>query len=422
MYISLENLQPYSKEASALYQLLASSHQFLFRQKNKKTPIVLSNILLRNTKSNKPYTSFYVREQMLGDGGNGEVHALMGKIILLDKAKTCIYIPGTKYVMKESRMDGMQDVSSERSNLEKLNLGGQLLAELMSSEAFLMKRIKGLDVVEYYKDNAFDAVEARAVCRAMIDAYKKQVLEKGLIHRDIKADNIILHYHSRTKAYEATFIDFDLAIALDNERAAVEAERVGCVWNLDIQSRYYGWMASYSRAVDLWALNIMLLNIMGMENPIEDFRDHDYQAINYVADGLLDRDIEHCSFFTDDVKRVMRKALSFKPEDRYTFEALEAEWEKISPLMQHTPQHSHQAERVDALQAIMKKMKSDYYGDFQTLAGQRYAKLDRLVNESQLTRSIMRKQKAWVDALGLFAKKPSENKPAAEPHSLVNKT
>ncbi len=434
LFIKLLTLKPNSAEANSLYALLTSSDRFLFRKKRANSDIELSHDLMRNTKSQKSRTSFYIRKKTIGDGGFGSVDFLCGRIILLDAMKTCLMIPEVKYVAKETDLneeaDENPDESVERALLSSLNLGGQLLAELVRHETFLMKRMKGQDIVNYFENKKIAMSERVVICRALIQAYREQIIEQGIIHRDIKSDNIMLH-RGKSGVYVANFVDFQSAVRLKdkhNDAEIVYAKRVGRFANIELQLQFqmmrypndFNRHYPYSRAVDLWALNLVFLAIFGVDNPCDGNLTME-EVGRYYLRGKIANELVKRSDIPKNVQKILCKAFSFHESDRYSFEALEQAFEAICPLVQKKSRSVHQAERIVTLQSLIASMENKHYVDLQPLADERVVKLTALTKSEKLTKAVMRKQTAWVQGLGLFADKPGETTETNTHQALVKK-
>ena len=205
----------------------------------------------------------YRRGEIIGAGGMSEVYAAEDTVL------------GRQVAVKMLRPEMARDVNfrerfyREAQNSGKLNHPnivavydtGETELDGMTIPYIVMERVNGRTLRDIIReDGALSAQEAADILKPVADALQASH-EAGIIHRDIKSDNVLLNNYGQVK-----ITDFGFCAKLTDQRSK-RATMVGTPY----------WMApevvkqkEYDAKVDIWSLGIMAIEMIENEPPYLD--------------------------------------------------------------------------------------------------------------------------------------------------------
>ncbi|KAI8069483.1 kinase-like domain-containing protein [Gongronella butleri] len=235
--------------------------------------------------------------------------------------------------------------------IKQMNLQQQPKKELIINEIVVMKQSKHPNIVnfinsyiwkgdlwvimEYMEGGSLtDVITCNMMTEGQIAAVCKQVLRglehlhgNGVIHRDIKSDNILLDMHGGIK-----LTDFGFCAQL-NDSQAKRTTMVGTPY----------WMApevvkrsSYSFTVDIWSLGILCIEMVDGEPPY--LNENPLRALYLIATNGTP-ELQNPESLSDTFKAFLAQCLQVEADKRPTSSELLAHafLEKADPLRSLAP-------------------------------------------------------------------------------------
>jgi serine/threonine protein kinase/tetratricopeptide (TPR) repeat protein len=209
-----------------------------------------------------------------------------------------------------------------------------------------MENIEGVTLREYLRRTRLKPLEAIEItiqiARALSAAHST-----GMLHRDIKPDNIMIHRDGYVKV-----LDFGLAkstVALKSQcedKGTVSAVETGAgiiVGSPAYMSPEQARGLAVDRRSDLWSLGIVLYELLAQKNPFLSDTPSDTMAAILKTDppplGLLVREV------SAEIERVITKLLAKEAEDRYqSAESLIADLCNLTEELKHRKTFEHHSE------------------------------------------------------------------------------
>jgi len=182
----------------------------------------------------------------------------------------------------------------------------------------VMEYVSGVTVHEYLQENKLGGNEARVIFIQVVKAIK-HCHDNGIVHRDLKTENVILLYADRINNH-IKLIDFGFATNLtggvllhDYSRsprfAAPEVET-----SEKLKSEYDGFKS------DIWTLGAFLYELVCGKWPGSD---------SIFKHGSEEIDFPPYSEMTDGVKDLLHNILKIDPNERFTLdEIMKHDWMK----------------------------------------------------------------------------------------------
>ncbi len=426
--IDIALIDPNTDEAKKLYVFLKTTNDdvfehhtpYPFQRNNEAQSIQLSYSLARNRASQKARPSFYVKNYYFKAYSGALFYRNLGKIILVDELETCIYVPGVKYLEKSTEKSFPQaDEVEESKILALLNLGGKNFRKMDSHKvSFLLKDAGGVDLLDYWKNTLLSNEQRFRLCQAILRAYDEQIVQKNILHCDVKLDNMRVK-EKKSGDYEVTFVDYEYALPLNGKAVASYKSLRGTPAYLSpqlVSQMAYLENFKYTREDDLWALQVAFLIIWEVPLLIHQPKFENLAGGNekrkltyYFAEfpGLIHDDyygklISQMNF-DKQAAALLDRGLKFDPSQRFTFPELRQAWEAACPrpeVVISDVKHQHQLQQLDAHVHTIKKYR--YSKQSQPLVNERLEKLERLKQKPVLTKMDMLKQRAWMEALSLL--------------------
>jgi len=133
----------------------------------------------------------------------------------------------------------------------------------------------------------------------------KYIHSKKIIHRDIKAENILLIQH------KIKIIDFGFAFQFQEDK--LYENIIGTTYYISPEMIL---KRGYDYRIDIWALGILYYELIGGEPP---FYEKTEKKKN-IFDKILECNIKFDYKFTKNSEKNILKILKYKPEDRSTID------------------------------------------------------------------------------------------------------
>lgn len=242
--------------------------------------------------------------ERLGGGGMGEVY--LARDTRLDRDVALKFLPDAVQRDDSARERLLREARSA-SKLSHPNIVSIHAIENDGEHDFIvMEYVAGRTLGALIKEDAVpleDALEyARQICEALTAAH-----DAGLVHRDIKADNILVTPQGRVKV-----LDFGLAKVSGSVRLTQEGSTVGTMAYMSPEQVQGKEIDARS---DLFSLGVLLYEMITRQLP---FRGDQREAITYE---ILNQNPEPMARYKaevpDEVQGIVDKLLRKDPSHRY---------------------------------------------------------------------------------------------------------
>jgi serine/threonine protein kinase len=229
-------------------------------------------------------TSFeaFTNEVLIGSGAYGEVlevHEIAtGKILAM---KICSIENDNRFAIVQNEIEINTRLS--HPNIPKFH--GWFIEHHHEQDVvvLLFDLIKGKDLhyltmpTSKHEIVHFSNYDVYEIMTKLLDLLE-YIHGQGIIHRDIKLENIVVELDDKTFDKTVHLIDFGLAISMDNRGSS---DYVGTIYYLSPEILCNA--GSYDQKVDIWALGVVLVELLSGETP---FYDDDLEAIRQYPDQL----------------------------------------------------------------------------------------------------------------------------------------
>jgi calcium/calmodulin-dependent protein kinase I len=199
--------------------------------------------------------------------------------------------------MKHPNIMGLKEYRAETDN------SGRKTHFLVSEACIggeLSDRIRDKD---FYSDN-----EAREIIKLLLVAIK-YIHDKGVVHRDLKTDNLLLA--SRSDDTNIKIADFGFATKLEgnsNSKLSTACGTPGYIAPEILEGRPYG------KEVDIWSLGVITYIVLCGYPPFH--HENHGQLFNMIKKGSYEFDSPFWDEVSEDAKDFIRKMLVLDPKER----------------------------------------------------------------------------------------------------------
>lgn len=171
----------------------------------------------------------------------------------------------------------------------------------------IMEYVTGITLLQYIHDNGpLSPNEAKAIFETIVEAIC-YIHENGIIHRDIKSNNIMINHTNEVK-----LLDFGIAKTNQGTRITETPQIIGTDEYLAPELLR---QSEANITTDIWALGILLYEMTTLQLPFQDKeRLKLYRKIetsSYVAPSKI------CLSVTPQIDKIVSRCLQKKPAERY---------------------------------------------------------------------------------------------------------
>ncbi|PJF17898.1 Ste20 [Paramicrosporidium saccamoebae] len=224
--------------------------------------------------------------------------------------------------------EGVDKRNGKKVAIKQIDMTQQPRKELIVNEVLIMRDTTHANIVKYYEsflvgkelwvvmelmqggtltdiieESEFTEEQTAAICRETLLALA-DLHVRGIIHRDIKSDNLLLDHHGHVK-----LTDFGFCAKLTKEQGK-RATMVGTPY----------WMAPeiikqqpYGERVDIWSLGIMTIEMVEGEPPYLD--EEPLKALYLIATHGTP-DLREPELSSAELKDFLKQTLELDPEKR----------------------------------------------------------------------------------------------------------
>ncbi len=262
---------------------------------NTQTHVVLTNGTM---------VSHYRIIEKIGAGGMGEVY--LAKDTELDRKVALKFLPHQLCQDEDCRARFKREAQAAAKLSHPNIIHIYEVSEYGGHPFFAMEHVEGRSLKEFSsdKDLSIEQILALAVeiCEGLHAAH-----EKGVIHRDIKASNILIDSHGRAK-----IADFGLALVAGKDHLTRTGSTLGTIGYMSpeqVQGR------DIDHRSDLFSLGVVLYELITRHNPFK----HDSEAatLKAVCDDNPEPLARFKSGLPDGLQSIMEKALEKDVKTRY---------------------------------------------------------------------------------------------------------
>ena len=227
--------------------------------------------------------------EVLGEGGMGMVYSAEQEEPVRRRVAVKVIKPGmdSREIVSRFESERQSLAMMDHPNIAKVFDAGTTEAGL---PYFVMELIKGVTITKYCDENC-SPIEDRLrlfveVCQAVQHAH-----QKGVIHRDLKPNNILVSVHNNQAA--AKVIDFGVAKAVDHHASDKTAytkasQIVGTpLYMSPEQAGYSG--ADIDTRTDVYSLGVLLYELLTGSTPFTK-QEFDGQALEKIREVIRETD------------------------------------------------------------------------------------------------------------------------------------
>ena len=247
--------------------------------------------------------SHYRITEKLGEGGMGMVYK--AEDTKLDRPVALKFLAPHLLRDAEARKRFEREAKAA-AKLDHPNICTVYEIDEVDGRTFIvMAFLEGRPLSERIQEGPLKLTEALSIAVQMAEGLGA-AHEKGITHRDIKPDNVMLTSGSRGLV---KLMDFGLAqLASADSKLTREGTTLGtCAYMSPEQTT----AEEVDARTDVWASGCVLYEMLASDLP---FRGHYEQAIVY---SILNEDPEPLGISSVEVEAVIRRCLAKKPEERY---------------------------------------------------------------------------------------------------------
>jgi serine/threonine protein kinase/predicted Zn-dependent protease len=248
--------------------------------------------------------SHYRILEKLGEGGMGVVYK--AKDTKLDRIVALKFLPKHLLCDEEAKTRFVHEAKAA-SALNHPNITTIYEIDEVEGECFIcMEYIEGKSVKEVIKEKGFSVEEtlkvASQVCEGLAAAH-----EKGIVHRDIKSDNIMLTPRGQVK-----IMDFGLAKLKGATKLTTTGTTLG---TLQYMSPEQASREAVDSRSDIFSLGVVLYEMITGQLPFRG--DHEAAVIYSIMNETPEPLARYKANVPEGLQRIVDKALTKDKEERY---------------------------------------------------------------------------------------------------------
>lgn len=236
----------------------------------------------------------------LGRGGMGVVY--LAEDLNLERKVAIKFLPrhiaGNSEERKRFKIEAKAAASLNHPNIATIHA----IEESGEDTFIVMEYIDGIELKDKIKLGPIPIKEAVNIAIQIAEGLEA-AHKKGIVHRDIKSQNIMITHEGKVK-----IMDFGLAKVKGASRLTQIGTTVGTI---DYMSPEQARGENVDHRTDIWSLGIVLYEMIAGELPFKG--DYD-QAIVY---SILNEEPELDDNISEGLKTVTNKVLEKNPDDRY---------------------------------------------------------------------------------------------------------
>lgn len=254
--------------------------------------------------------------KVLGSGAFGEVRLCLHKDTQTQRAVKVL----RKNLLDDKEMDMLKNEIAILKDMDHPNI--VTMYEFLEDEKriYIVTEIcKGGELFdEILNKSKFDEKDAAIVMRQLLSAIN-YCHKKSVVHRDLKPENMLLEHDKDLEKLK--IVDFGTSLTFDPDRAL--DEKLGTAYYIAPEVI----KKSYNEKCDLWSCGVIMYILLSGEPPFNDPKADNEAIMKKVEKGKYDISKGVWKTVSKEAKDLIKKLLTFKPEDRISAEeALKHPW------------------------------------------------------------------------------------------------
>jgi calcium-dependent protein kinase len=254
--------------------------------------------------------------KVLGSGAFGEVRLCLHKDTQTQRAVKVL----RKNLLDDKEMDMLKNEIAILKDMDHPNI--VKMYEFLEDEKriYIVTEIcKGGELFdEILNRSKFDEKDAATVMRQLLSAIN-YCHKKNIVHRDLKPENMLLEQDKDLEKLK--IVDFGTSLSFDSDRAL--DEKLGTAYYIAPEVI----KKSYNEKCDLWSCGVIMYILLSGEPPFNDLKADNEAIMKKVEKGKYDISKGVWKTISKDAKDLIKKLLTYKPEDRISAEdALQHCW------------------------------------------------------------------------------------------------
>lgn len=247
--------------------------------------------------------------KVLGSGAFGEVRLCLHKDTQTQRAVKVL----RKNLLDDKEMDMLKNEISILKSMDHPNI--VKMYEFLEDEKriYIVTEIcKGGELFdEILNKSKFGEQEAAVVMTQLLSAIN-YCHKQNIVHRDLKPENMLLEQDKDLEKLK--IVDFGTSLSFDSENAL--DEKLGTAYYIAPEVI----KKSYNEKCDLWSCGVIMYILLSGEPPFNDLKADNEAIMKKVEKGKYDLSKGVWKTINKDAKDLIKKLLTYKPEDRISAE------------------------------------------------------------------------------------------------------